>query len=1456
MARFWGLTFISACFLVAGCTRAKSNSSHVTFQIPMQGSLAAMPTDRTACYGINITGAGPANVNSCSPSTGIIAGFAEAGQTIEASVPKGNTVAVELYLYLKPVGASAPCPTLLPVFAGDQLADTYLVGTASNIPIKDDETEVDIVANFPGLTQNIAQQLSLPTSCQPLPVAAALTISDGPTFDYGIAVIGSLNEKVFTVTYAGTMPATGLSAATLSAPFSFKGGIYPGIGGTCGATISATCTVVVTYMPTASGNLTGTLSLAFNDGKAAQTSTRDITGTGAWPATLTISGSPTYNYGTQTTGSSTDNTFTVTNTGGASATGVTSSSLSAPFSFKGGTYPGTGGTCGATISASCTVVVTYMPTASGNLVETLSLAFNDGSAAQTSTRDITGTGVLSASLIISGAPVYDYGSQVSGSSTDHTFTVTYAGGSPATAMTGSGLSGPFYFKGGVYPGIGGTCPATLSAGTCTMVVTFLPTGTGAVSQTINLGYNDGAVNQNATRPVTGTGTTPATLTISDGPAYDFGTQVPGSTNEHIFTVIYTGGAPATAMNGIGLSTPLYFKGGVYPGTGGTCAATMSAGTCTVVVSYLPIANGVTSQTLTITYNDGATTQAAIRSITGTAAPTLTSIAITSVGGIFHIPSGGSTLQFTATGTYSDLSTSDISNSVAWSLANSAVGTISSSGLLTSSATGGSTQVNANLTGVSASYKFLVTGPVTLIPLAAAPSDVVRRPGSNEVWVTSSNGHAVYVIDANTNTVTNTISLGVHYPGQIIFLPNGSKAYVVSYGGAFYGVDIIDSALKSVVVSPSLASGYGGSVAVNSNGSAVIAVWQQAGAGGMNSIDPNTNAVTSYSATTAACSTSSVFVPKSPQLYVNSQCYGPDQFWLYNYPSTTPTASFAPAVSYTASALYATPDGRWLLATNGFGGSTTSFAFPVGTTSNTGLQTVATTYSGLGFLPDNRRMILANGVSSFGVFDYSGVSVSGQIDTLGITPSGQDLAVMPNATLYLPTSGNTIQVYQYYGFTVAPSNLNYTWDNLVYTQSVTVTPNIPRSMGNPITSYTVSPSLPIGLSLNSSSGIISGTPLSIIGATTYVVTATNGSGSTTANLTITVNASDSARTWSAGPGMLNSLNGSVLALMPNGMVLIAGGTAPGSIPQSMSQIYTPGGTISASQPMNVARANSMTATVLKDGRILIAGGSNPVPLASAEIYDPGTGVFTMTGSMTSARYGHAATLLADGRVLMTGGQDGSSAPIATAEIYDPITGLFTLTSGSMSTVRTGHAATLLPDGSVLITGGCPADCSSSSLSSAEIFTPAGGTFSATSNSMSSPRMGHAALLLPNGKVLVVAGATNGYGYSGFTASADLYDPPSHTFSPTGSASTPRSGFVSALLPNGAVLIAGGSQIGCPAVSTTELYNPALATFSSASTMILGVAGASSVLLPNGAVFTAGGGSGTCSFSSTATSAVFQ
>jgi hypothetical protein len=265
-------------------------------------------------------------------------------------------------------------------------------------------------------------------------------------------------------------------------------------------------------------------------------------------------------------------------------------------------------------------------------------------------------------------------------------------------------------------------------------------------------------------------------------------------------------------------------------------------------------------------------------------------------------------------------------------------------------------------------------------------------------------------------------------------------------------------------------------------------------------------------------------------------------------------------------------------------------------------------------------------------------------------------------------------------------------------------------------------------------------------------------------------------------------------------------------------------------------SSHTATILADGRVLIAGGyAGSDVVASAELYDPARGVFTLTGSMAHAREGHTATLLPDGRVLIAGGEAGSAAgygDLASAELYDPRTGTFSPT-GSMAEARWGHTANRLPDGRVLIGGG---SSGGRDLASAELYDPKTGKFSRT-GSLIGARSGHTATSLPDGRVLI-AGGYAGDDLATVLATAELYDPTTGAFTSTGSMAFRRSGHAATLLADGEVLFTGGS--GNSLGSTlSELYDPATGKFRSTGSMTMPRVSHSATLLPDGRVLIAGG-----------------
>jgi hypothetical protein len=288
-------------------------------------------------------------------------------------------------------------------------------------------------------------------------------------------------------------------------------------------------------------------------------------------------------------------------------------------------------------------------------------------------------------------------------------------------------------------------------------------------------------------------------------------------------------------------------------------------------------------------------------------------------------------------------------------------------------------------------------------------------------------------------------------------------------------------------------------------------------------------------------------------------------------------------------------------------------------------------------------------------------------------------------------------------------------------------------------------------------------------------------------------------------MRTARSGHTATLLRNGEVLIAGGMNGNGNYTDTVEIYSPA-TDTFRQARNMtARRVGHTATLLPDGKVLIAGGYNGDYLASAEIYDPVAGSFAPVRQMTTPRSEHVAVLLGNGNLLLAGGVGTGWTFLASAEIYDPSTGTFTKTGG-MTAPRESHTATLLKSGKVLITGGHKDRREARTVySSTEVYDPAEGTFSATGN-MTTPRHKHAASLLPDGRVLI-AGGSDRRDWQGRYASAEVYDPAKGAFKAIVDMNMARFKLANAVvgLRNGKVLIAGGGE-------RLEVYDPATRTFS--------------------------------------------
>jgi hypothetical protein len=226
-------------------------------------------------------------------------------------------------------------------------------------------------------------------------------------------------------------------------------------------------------------------------------------------------------------------------------------------------------------------------------------------------------------------------------------------------------------------------------------------------------------------------------------------------------------------------------------------------------------------------------------------------------------------------------------------------------------------------------------------------------------------------------------------------------------------------------------------------------------------------------------------------------------------------------------------------------------------------------------------------------------------------------------------------------------------------------------------------------------------------------------------------------WTPG-GTLAARRLHTSTLLGTGRVLVTGGLDPTSTALKTTSLYNPAtNSWGAGGLLGTARYFH-TATLLEDGSVLVVGGlsglANSDTLASAERSSNGVSGWTATGAMATQRSAHTATLLQDGRVLVAGGDDASGQEVASAELYDPGTGTWS-PAASMAKARGFHTATLLRDGRVLVQGGfSPGE---GDLASSEIYNPATNKWSA-GPALATPRATHTSTGLRDGRVLAAGG----------------------------------------------------------------------------------------------------------------------
>ena len=300
-----------------------------------------------------------------------------------------------------------------------------------------------------------------------------------------------------------------------------------------------------------------------------------------------------------------------------------------------------------------------------------------------------------------------------------------------------------------------------------------------------------------------------------------------------------------------------------------------------------------------------------------------------------------------------------------------------------------------------------------------------------------------------------------------------------------------------------------------------------------------------------------------------------------------------------------------------------------------------------------------------------------------------------------------------------------------------------------------------------------------------------------------------RTFSPAGSLDRPRIGHAATLLNDGRVLIVGGEDTRIGQQIPAEVWDPAtGGFDAVGTMPTL-ASGLTATTLLDGRVLIVGKDTClVPperdqlgltrchgaVASTILWDP-SGSWQIGPAPLEARQWHTATRLQDGRVLFVGNEGWAINAPESAEVYDPATNAFTRVGEPLDYISGAQTATLLPDGRVLVTGGDTSDPNGDPhyvgpLRTAETWDPATGQFS-RAGTMDVGRRAHGAALLPDGRVLVVGGSTERT--SNFTdpgtATSEIWDPATNAFTPGPMLADPRGEPAVVALPDG-ILVVGG------------------------------------------------------------------
>lgn len=1374
---------VTGDFAISGntCGAAVAPASNCTIGIMFSpsvigariGALTFTDDANNSPQSLNISGAGiaPVTVSPASLSFGSLAqGDQSAAKTVTVKNNRNTSVsfttpqttgdfAILSNTCAGTISAGATCTTTVayePTIVGAETGTLTYVDSAENSP------------QSIGLTG---------TGTTPLTISAT-------SLTFPATVVGaSATAKSVTVSNKQNI-ALSFTSITASGDFAIS-------GNTCGTSIAAgtTCTVGVIFSPTSVGSRIG--SLTFADSAANSQQTVSLGGTGSAPVTLS-------------TTSLTFSDETIGKTSGAQTVKLTnhlSASVSVGSPAITGDFAIASNTCGTAITSTCTIGLTFTPTASGTRSGTLTVSY--GAYGSPAVVSLSGTGEsalmsiavtpVSPTLYVGGTQQFAAeGTYADGSSGDVTSSATWTSSNTSAAtITATGLANALATGATTI----GASIGSVSGSTSLTVVSSPFTLTGQM--------NDGRFNQTATLLnngkvlITG-GTDSSAAATASAELYDpvAGTftsvgSMTAARQSHTATLLSNGEVLITggqdAQGNFLSSAEIYDPNtGMFAATGAMQQA-RSIHTATVLPNgKVLVAGGL-----------NATGPSPSAELYDPAAGMFTATGNMTDSRAFHTATAldnGHVLITGGTNGTIDLASAEIYDPVA--------GTFAATGAMTTPRTRHSATLLNDGTVLLAGGS-TQSGPLTSAELYSPTTGVFSSTGSMSVARESAAAllltNGTVLISGGVNTTADLASAEVYDPTAQMFTLAGSMNFARNFQTATMLL----------------------------NGQVLIA-----GGADLNNAPMDTAELYHPATSTPANLVSISVAPASVSIAAGA---------TVQYVATGTFSDNSTQILY--SALWSSSNNSVAMVTNDASDRGVALASGAGNTSITataGSITGSTTLTvtpapvlvSIAITPVNPS-ILVNGTQQFtATATYSDSSTANVSGSAVWSSSDNTVATVSAVGLATGVATGSVSITAALNGVNGSTSLTVSSASLV---SIAITPTNPSIQQNANQQFTAigtysdtttrgltsvatwSSSIPAVATI-SSGGLATG-----LAAGTTTISAVLGS--ITASTTLTVTYTPFITT-----GPLNDPRSQQTAtLLNNGKVLITGGT-DSSGPTASAELYDPtSGVFTVTGSMMTPRV-SHTATLLANGLVLITGGidNNSNYLSTAELYNPATGTFAPTGSMSDYRAYHTATALTNGQVLIAGGNDGDSY-LASAEIYDPGLGTFTVT-GSMANVRVSHRAVLLNTGKVLVTGG---GNGTNDVSVAELYDPTSGSFT-TTGEMITPRAGFTLTLLNGGKVLIAGGVTN----SGTLASAEVYDPTSGQFSAVGNMTVPRESGAASLLNNGMVLVSGGVNL-LAVQSEDDLFDPATGTFSSAGTMLTGRAAHTSTLLPNGNVLLAGG-----------------